>query len=111
MPTRSEQLSHLPVPPQEASLAATHPVGTGCDPTDKTAVASGSSIVKVLGARQTSQSNGKGSRDSGKAWLLHCLPMEMRAEHLERCYMGMHAQGAGASISSAPLVWTRGAEA
>jgi hypothetical protein len=56
MPTRSEQLSHLLVPPQEASLAATHPVGTGCDPTDKTAVASGSCIGKVLDARVSAQS-------------------------------------------------------
>jgi len=56
MPTRSEQLFHLLVPPHEASLAATHPVGTGCDPTDKTAVASGSYIVKVLDARSSAQS-------------------------------------------------------
>jgi hypothetical protein len=56
MPTRSEQLSHLPVPPQEASLAATNPVGTGPDPTNKTAVASGSCIVKVLDALCSNQS-------------------------------------------------------
>src|SRR5215472_11604541 len=54
-------------------------------------------------AGKTSQSNGKVSHDSGKAWLLHCLPMEMCAEHLEGCNIGMYAQGAGASISSAPL--------
>ena len=56
MPTRSEQLSHLLVPPHEASLAATNPVGTGFDPTNKTAVASGSCIVKVLDAPMPSRS-------------------------------------------------------
>ena len=71
MPTRSEQLSHLLVPLQKASLAATNPVGTGFDPTNKSAVASGSCIAKVLDALHFHQSH---YRDFKAYYIQHVLP-------------------------------------